>query len=65
MTGSNTSGLNRALEAVGKCARQANYPEWRDKMRQVIALLTPELLAVLDGVLCPTAVGLNPADVAA
>ena len=52
---SNISGLNQAFDAVGKCDRQANYSGWTDK----------NLLAVLDGVLFPTAVGLNSADVAA
>ena len=57
MAESSSSGPNRALEAIGKGDRQANYRSWSEKIHQAISLYAPELLTVL-GVPCPADTGL-------
>ena len=52
MAESSSSGLNRALEAIEKCDRQANYREWSDNIPQESSPCAPELLTVLEAT-CP------------
>lgn len=65
MAESSTSGLNRALDAIGTCDGQPSYREWSKKIRQAVGLYAPNMLRVLDGDPCPVATGLNDGDVAA
>ena len=36
MAESSSSGINRALEVLEKCDRQANYRKWSEKIHQLI-----------------------------
>lgn len=63
MTDSSNSGLNRALDSIGQCKGQANFREWRRKIRHAIGFYGPSLLGILDGNPRPTPSGSNDAEI--
>lgn len=66
MPESSTSGLNRALDTIGKCNSQANnYGELGSKVYQAVCSYKPEMHRVLDEKPCPSDDGPNAVNVAA
>ena len=53
-----SSGFHRTLESIPKFKGE-NYREWRDKLREAIALYSDDMVNLLDGTPCPPATGAN------
>ena len=53
-----SSAFHRALESISKF-KGKNYREWRDKLREAIALYSDEMVDLLDGTPCLPATGVN------
>ena len=53
-----SSAFHRALESISKIKGE-NYREWRDKLREAIALYSHDMVDLLDGTPCPPATGAN------
>ena len=53
-----SSAFHRTLESISKF-KSENYREWRDKLREAIALYSDDMIDLLDGTPCPPATGVN------
>ena len=53
-----SSAFHRTLEYISKF-KGKNYREWRDKLREAIALYSDDMVDLLDGIPCPPAMGAN------
>ena len=53
-----SSAFHRTLESIFKFKGE-NYREWRDKLREAIALYSHDMVDLLDGTPCPPATGAN------
>ena len=53
-----SSAFHRTLKSISKFKGE-NYREWRDKLREAIALYSDDMVDLLDGTPCPPATGAN------
>ena len=53
-----SSAFHRTLESISKFKGE-NYREWRDTLREAIALYSDDMVDILDGTPCPPATGAN------
>ena len=53
-----SSAFHRTLESISKFKGE-NYREWRDELREAIALYSDDMVDLLDGTPCPPATGAN------